>query len=114
MLKQFYRYPLAEDILDSMFWLHNKNDEYSMRSGSNVARQLAKEEDWAESFNGVFRGNVWKTLWKLKIPNKVKVYGWKACCNILFTRANLAQKQINKDNYCEVCKNHPETKIHAL
>uniref|UniRef100_A0A7N2LK24 Reverse transcriptase zinc-binding domain-containing protein n=1 Tax=Quercus lobata TaxID=97700 RepID=A0A7N2LK24_QUELO len=59
-------------------------------------------------------GNVWKTLWKLKVPNKIKVFGWRACCNILPTQANLAQKWIIQDNRCEACKTEPETGIHAL
>ena len=59
-------------------------------------------------------GNVWKTLWKLKVPNKIKVFGWRACRNILPTQANLAQKQIIQDNRYEACKTEPETRIHAL
>jgi len=51
-------------IPDSLFWLHNKNGEYSMKLGYHVARQLAREEKWVESSNGVYGGKVWKNLWK--------------------------------------------------
>lgn len=57
---------------------------------------------------------MWKTLWKLKVPNKIKVFGWRAYHNILPTHVNLAQKQIIQDNRCEACKTEPETVIHAL
>ena len=75
---------------------------------------MQKEVDWTESSKGVVGGMVWRTLWNLKIPNKIKVFGWRACRNILPTRVNLAQRKVIQDNRCEVCKNEGETGIHAL
>ena len=70
--------------------------------------------DWAECSNGAVGGVVWKVLSKLKVPNKIKVFGWRACCNILPTRVNLVHKKIIQDNRCKVCKFEAETGIHAL
>ena len=81
---------------------------------SHVARRLSKEKDWVECSKGAVGGGVWKTLWKLKVPNKIKVFGWRACCNILPTRVNLSKKQIIEDNRCEACKIEPETSVHTL
>ncbi|XP_075659072.1 uncharacterized protein LOC142628932 [Castanea sativa] len=55
-----------------------------------------------------------KVLWKLKVPTKIKVFGWRACCNILSTRINLTRKRIKEDNRCEACKTEPKTEVHAL
>ena len=63
---------------------------------------------------GAVGGRVWKVLWKLKVPNKIKVFGWRACCNILPTRVNLTRKQIIEDNKCEACKAELEIVVHAL
>ena len=79
-----------------------------------MAQQLQKEVDWMKSSKGVVGGTVWRTLWNLKIPNKIKVFGWRACRNILPTRVNLAQRRVIQDNRCEVCKTEGETGIHAL
>lgn len=57
---------------------------------------------------------MWKTLWKLKVPNNIKVFRWRACTNILPIRVNLAQKQIIQDNRYEACKIELEILIHAL
>lgn len=65
---------------------------------------MAKEEKCSESSNRVFGGRVWKTSWKLKVPNKIKVFGWRACHNILPTRANLAQKRIIQGNFVKFAK----------
>ena len=48
------------------------------------------------------------------MPNKIKVFGWRACCNILPTLVNLVHKKIIQDNRCEVCKFEAETGIHAI
>ena len=48
-------------IPDSPFWLHNKNGKYLMKLGYHVARQLAREEKWVESSNGVFGGKYGRT-----------------------------------------------------
>ena len=85
-----------------------------MRSRYREAQKTRMELDWTESSGGVMGGGVWKTLWKLKVPNKIKVFGWQACCSILPTRVNLSRKRIIVDNRCEACKTEPETKIHTL
>ena len=33
-----------------------------------------------------------RVFWNLKIPNKMKVFGWRACADILATRVNLGWK----------------------
>ena len=75
---------------------------------------MQKEANGAECSNGAVGGVVWKVLWKLKVPNKIKVFGWRACRNILPTRVNLVHKKIIQDNRCELCKFEVETGIHAL
>ena len=107
--------PLSRRIFfDSIVWTFTKSGEYTVRSGYHVARQLHKETDWAECSKGAVGGAVWKVLWKLKLPNKIKVFGRRACCNILPTRVNLVHRKIIQDNRCEVCKFEAETGIHAL
>ena len=99
---------------DTLIWLAEKSGKYSVRTRYHVARRLSKEKDWVECSKGAVGGGVWKTLWKLKVPNKIKVFGWRACCNILPTRVNLSKKRIIEDNRCEACKIEPETGVHAL
>ena len=85
-----------------------------MRLEYQVGQQLQKKAEWAESSNGVMGGVVWKTLWKLKLPNKIKVFGWPTCRNIFHTLVNLVQRRIIHDNKCEACKIEAKIGIHAL
>lgn len=52
---------------------------------------------------------VWKHLWKMRVPGKVKVFAWKACHNILATQDNLVKRGICQDNVCPCCKTHFES-----
>ena len=79
-----------------------------------MARQVFKAEDWAESSSGPIGCQVWAKLWKLNVPNKIKVFGWRACHNILPTRDNLMLRKIVEEDGCMLCSRGAETRIHAL
>ena len=57
---------------------------------------------------------MWNALWKLHIPNKIKVFGWRACQEILPTRLNLVKRRIIHDSVCSNCTRFSESMIHAL
>lgn len=58
---------------------------------------------------------MWSALWKMKVPSsKIKVFGWRACHDILPTRVNLAKRKIILDNECHCCKRVPENAVHAI
>ena len=108
--------PLSRrQVPDTIFWLYTKSGEYSVKSGYHTTRLLSKQEaEKGESSGEVIGGPVWARLWKLKIPNKIKVFGWRACQDILPTRENLARRRIVEDARCGVCLSATETEYHAL
>ena len=57
---------------------------------------------------------VWKGLWGMNIPNKVKQFAWRACRNILATKENLCKRNITKDGLCDYCGAHAETINHLF
>lgn len=44
----------------------------------------------------------------------VKVFGWRACQNILPTRENLLHMKIIEDSSCELCQQDIELVLHVL
>lgn len=113
--KAICRIPLSwRRVTDSIIWLHNRNEGYSVKSGYHVARQVLKNENWAESSRGSDVKKVWKGLWKLKVPKKIKTFGWRACDGILPTWFTLAKRKIIGDNVCLICTQCLETEIHVL
>lgn len=59
-------------------------------------------------------GHVWEKLWKVHVANKIKVFGWIACQNILLTDENLVRRHIIDDDRCSICQRYLESVIHAL
>ena len=57
---------------------------------------------------------MWNALWKLHIPNKIKVFGWRACQEIFPTRLNLVKRRILHDDICPNCTRFPESMVHVL
>ncbi|XP_075674966.1 uncharacterized protein LOC142644186 [Castanea sativa] len=49
-----------------------------------------------------------------EIPNKVKIFGWRACIEILPTRCNLAKRNLIVETDCPICLHSPETEVHLL
>ena len=48
------------------------------------------------------------------MPNKIKVFGWHACQNILPTRFHLRQRKIIEEDSCILCSRELETGVHGL
>ena len=44
----------------------------------------------------------------------MKVFAWRACHEILPTRASLAKRKIITENTCRCCRQAPETVVHAI
>ena len=67
-----------------------------------------------QSSRGNDKRKVWKALWKLKVPNKIKIFRWRACHGILTTRFNSAKRNIIVETGCPICLQSPETEVHVL
>ena len=57
---------------------------------------------------------MWKQFWKVKIPEKIKIFGWRVIRDILPTRSNLSKRKIPILNSCPGCDEVPESIFHSL
>ena len=46
---------------------------------------------------------IWKVVWKLQCPNKVKHFMWRACNNLLLTKQCLLNRKVQKEDKCDFC-----------
>lgn len=56
----------------------------------------------------------WKWIWKLRVPPKVCNFLWRACHDIIPTRAALFRRRVGSDPFCEFCKTAVETESHVF
>ena len=94
--------------------MHHKKGLFTVKSAYKVARKVLHGGNLVESLRGCVGKEVWAALWKLQIPNKIKVFRWRACNDILPTKQNLSKQKIIEDEICPISMRFPESAIHAL
>ncbi|KAK9993512.1 hypothetical protein SO802_023215 [Lithocarpus litseifolius] len=102
-------HPSAEDKL---IWPYTPSGQYAVQSGY---RFLAKENpNNPRSEDPNQDTGIWKLVWGLSVPNKVKNFLWRASRDVLPTKTNLRKRMILTSEVCDHCKRDPENTIHAL
>nr|POE89701.1 putative ribonuclease h protein [Quercus suber] len=99
-------------VEDKVIWPFNPSGVYSVKSGS---RFLANEANLSTSqANQHHHEDIWKRIWSLPVPNKVRNFLWRACRDAIPVKRNLRRRKILMDDVCEHCRSAPETTCHAL
>ena len=57
---------------------------------------------------------VWKLVWGLSVPNKVKNFLWRACQNAMPAKVNLRKWMILTFDICDHYNREPKSILHAL
>ncbi|KAF5444913.1 hypothetical protein F2P56_034005 [Juglans regia] len=100
-------------LVDKLFWGPAKNGLFSVKSAYYVAMELKRQlggEPSAEKGSDM----VWKNMWKLNIPNYIKVFLWRALTNCLPTKDNLLRRKLVDSGMCPICEQVEETSGHVL
>ena len=102
--------PLSSRLpLDKLIWVETPNGKFSVRSAYGVAMRLSKPEDkGANSDNSKMR-LFWRTLWGVPLPHKVRHFAWRACKDVLPTKASLKKRNMVQDQTCDGCRAGAET-----
>ena len=98
---------------DCVTWPRCRTGVYSVKSGYQM---LCENELRAlpSSSNDVGVKRFWKSIWRLKVQNKVKVFLWRACSNALPTKVNLKKQKVLDNPVCDQCKCRGEDVLHAI
>ena len=99
-----------EDIL---IWPLTAHGNYNVRS---AYRMLVDNENQllpsSSTSNG--DGSVWKKIWKVRVPHKIRHFLWRATKDSLPTKQDLVAQHIPVGNICDGCGDHSESVMHAL
>ncbi|CAN6564467.1 unnamed protein product [Malus baccata var. baccata] len=105
--------------LDRLVWHYNVNGEYSVRSGYRVAVDLMENGALGRKGRGApsdkqKNNQVWNQIWKLNVPNTIKIFIWRCCNRAVAVRHNLQRRRMRVDNVCRVCGAAEETENHLF
>ena len=104
-------YNLSEDKL---IWVGNRKGVFTVKSAYYVALNLVDCTDEGESSFGDPWERLWRRIWHLNIPPKVKFFAWRACLNALPTMVNLKKRGIGENGLCPCCGSELKAISHSL
>jgi len=98
---------------DLLVWPLTADGNYSVRS---VYRLLAstKASIAPSSSTPIEQWCLWKSIWKIRTPNKIRHFLWRAVKDSLPMKQNLRARHIPIDETCDLCDDHQETLLHGL
>ena len=98
---------------DTLVWRAEKSGCYSVKLGYKLLCNFpffdSNRPQGSDSMKCL-----WKSIWKMKVPGKIKHFLWRACTNSLPTKENLMKRKIIQDSSCPRCSNCSESVEHAL
>ncbi|KAH9715856.1 putative reverse transcriptase/RNA-dependent DNA polymerase [Citrus sinensis] len=97
--------------LDQLIWHFDKHGNYSVKSGYQLSLIL-KSPDLASSSD--LSKTHWKIIWSMEIPEKIKIFMWRAAQNMLPTAYNLWKRKAIKEPMCGKCSKEKEDGFHSL
>ena len=89
---------------DVWFWLVDPHGQYTVRSCYKMLTHCSHAPI----------SSVWRKLWNLTVPNKVKSFLWRTTMNVLPTCDNLIRRRVEVMPICSFCNHQNETVLHAL
>ena len=94
--------------------LVTSKDFFFVKNAYYVELPVVEKAVAGESSSKDFRTPLWKKMWQLKFPPKVRIFAWRACMNGLPTMLNLGKRGVNTDALCPLYGKELESTIHAL
>ena len=88
-----------------------KKREYSVKTSYQVALYKKFPDPLGCSSSN---NSNWSIIWKLTLPEKIKIFIWKATKNLLPTVENLCKHGIVQEARCKRCGNKVENILHVL
>ncbi|CAL4932085.1 unnamed protein product [Urochloa decumbens] len=112
------RIPLGRFNEDIWAWSGERHGLYTVRSAYRI---LAEKEDQERNYGAQqsshsLKNNdpIWRKLWSVKVPPKVRVFWWRVTHDFIPSKANLHHRHIERLGGCEICGAKEETTFHAL
>ncbi|KAJ1408699.1 Reverse transcriptase zinc-binding domain [Sesbania bispinosa] len=99
---------------DLFYWPHERSGVYSVRSAYHVCKSDREQCQAPDVPTYQPDPEIWKWIWKVKCPQKIKLFLWKACTNSLPVLDNLRKRNITETSDCPICGLQPETIEHGF
>ena len=99
-----------------MAWHKEKSGVFSVRSAYRFAFSIRNQLNTTTSSSSSEADDrsIWDIIWKAKVLEKVKVFGWRVATGTLATKRNRWKRTLESDNTCNICVAGEEDEFHAV
>ena len=96
-----------------LIWPLTPDGHYSVRSAYHM---LSEDESRQEPGSSSSKNShqVWKSIWKIRTPNKIRHFIWRAARDSLPTKQNLKARHLPVEETCELCGDSQESLMHSI
>lgn len=98
-----------------IIWPSCRDGVYSVKSGYKLLMEFDEVNEPAVNVTFVNElKSSWNAIWKLQVPNRIKLLMWRAGSDFLPTKVNLTKRMLLTETTCTQCNQGPEDTLHAL
>ncbi|KAE8725926.1 hypothetical protein F3Y22_tig00008013pilonHSYRG00235 [Hibiscus syriacus] len=113
-LRQWALHPNAIDQNISISDLIVDSDSCHWRWSPKLCFNVASAYECLAGNNWNDRSADRKSVWSLQVPQRIRLFVWKALHGQLMTQLERAQRRLTSDPSCPICKSGPETLPHTF
>ncbi|KAL6574838.1 hypothetical protein OROMI_012123 [Orobanche minor] len=95
-------------------WALSRNGHYNVKTAYYSARDLKQRKAARAASCSNYVGRNWAFVWKLDIPNKLRIFLWCLLRNSLPVMQNLERRNLHVNNICPLCLQTGETVMHIF
>ncbi|KAL0312576.1 UNVERIFIED_CONTAM: hypothetical protein Sradi_5656900 [Sesamum radiatum] len=99
---------------DIQVWHYTKSGTFSVKSAYHVTTSLLSQYNSSKSGQSSSWSRAWAGIWSARVPNKIKVFLWRACKEAIPTTANLIRRKCVVDENCTSCGAPLENSKHVF
>lgn len=102
-------------IRDIRAWHYTKHGCYSVKTAYYLACHMKRreQENRTGGSSHLMEAN-WDFVWRIKLPNKIKVFFWRLLKSALHVLVNLRSKHLISEAVCPVCACGTDTLLHIF
>lgn len=97
-----------QSVDDRIVWAQSTNDLYNVKT---------RYREWKNHFAGnsrIIQSGGWTGLWRLDIPQKIKIFIWRFCRDNIPVRIRLSNKGVYLPISCPICNVDVEHLLHLF
>ncbi|XP_023871998.2 uncharacterized protein LOC111984613 [Quercus suber] len=99
---------------DRCIWAENPKGKFTVRCAYKSLMEGHINCSEGECSDSTVMKKIWRSIWGMKTPNKIRSFAWKACRGILPTKENLKRRHVIADDLCETCGQEAENYSHLF